>query len=166
MKKYLLLLLLVAMPFSVMADQRFENWQGICHFNYDANNDDNEVYFSNCKNTIDTYDDGNGTLAFGSSSVKETYIVEKNTYPKGLVDGNVFLKGNASTAGDKYEVSNTTCVMVTSNYNADADDNNETVYTTNDWELEMIAKDKHNKRRDNHNMKVAFDLNCRNGVAQ
>ena len=46
--KYLQLILLLFTT-SLMADQRFETWQGLCHFAYDPADDDNNetVYTTN-----------------------------------------------------------------------------------------------------------------------
>ena len=41
----------VFITWTAQADQRFESEQGICHFAYDTNDSDNEVYFANCQNT-------------------------------------------------------------------------------------------------------------------
>ena len=179
MKKTIVALFVIAnmMYFSsnALADQRFENWQGICHFAYDAEDDDNEVYFANCINTIDTYDagDGNGRLAYGSAGVTQKYDPSRDTYPKGITKrGDVVkMKGNASTVGgDNFTVADFACVMVTSNYNADADDNNETVYNTNDWDLVMSASKGKAKGKEKDKslggLKITYKLNCRGGVAQ
>ena len=140
MKKTIVALFVIAnmMYFSsnALADQRFENWQGICHFAYDVNDDDNEVYYANCVNRIKTHDygDGQGRLAYGSSTVKEAWYPESlSTYGRA-----VKLKGSQANEGRNLEhtvAADIPCVMVTSNYNADADDNNETVYVTDDWVL-------------------------------
>jgi len=65
--KYLLLLLL---SFSAHADQRFETVGGFCHFILSTQNDDNEVFFSNCQNSITQLDDGS---AIGSSIIEMEY---------------------------------------------------------------------------------------------
>ena len=162
---FILAIAFLLMSVDVLADQRFETWQGLCHFAYDVNDDDNEVYFANCKNTIDTHDrgDGAGRLAYGTSIVSETYSLQDLTFPKFTNGG--FLKGvdaSQDVYGSNYQVSNAPCVMVTSNYNAAADDNNETVYITNDWNLEM------NMVHVDSNLvtDVTFKLNCRSGVSQ
>ena len=156
--------LLLLLAHTAIADQRFESWQGLCHFAYDVNDDDNEVYFANCKNTIDTHDagDGAGRLAHGSSIVSTTYSLEALTMPKFTNGGK--LKGvdaDPGVYGDDYLTANTACVMVTSNYNAGADDNNETVYVTNDWDLLMTTEVDSSLKA-----VVGFELNCRNGVQQ
>lgn len=163
--KHLLLLALLILNANVQADQRFESWQGLCHFAYDVNDDDNEVYFANCKNTIDTHNtgDGNGRLAYGSSVVTETYSLHDLTIPKFNSGG--LLKGtdaDGTIYDDSYAISNAPCVMVTSNYDAGADDNNETVYVTNDWNLEIDM----GAVGDGLITDVSFKLSCRGGVAQ
>lgn len=132
MKKFLIIMMLFAVPFVAEADQRFETWQGLCHFAYDPNDDDNEVYFANCDNSIVTHQG----VAHG-----HTRTIQKGGSPIGQSYEAKRLIGAATNADyyPGYTVSNTACVMVTSNYDAGADDNNETVYTTNDWDL-TIAK--------------------------
>ena len=163
--KKLILAVLLLIPFAAVADQRFETWQGLCHFAYDPADDDNEIYFANCINTIDTYDagDGQGRLAYGAARTKQTYDITKGTYPGDIISNNIKLKGVDSVAGDDYLISNTDCVMVTSNYNAGADDNNETEYRTNDWELEVVLSPIAKRPND---MVLVYQLNCRGGVAQ
>lgn len=163
--KHLFLILALCFSFNAFADQRFETWQGLCHFAYDPNDDDNEVYFANCDNTIDTHDsgDGQGRLAYGSSITSSEYYLPDMVTPK--FAGVNKLKGvdaDAAFYGDEYtEAVNTQCVMVTSNYNAGADDNNETVYVTNNWNLEISQSTDANL-----NQVVAYKLSCRDGVAQ
>ena len=155
----LFLILALCLSFYAHADQRMETWQGLCHFSADANNSDNEVYFSNCLNTIDVRDG----VAFGSSVVTSgEYSLTTDTMPRLLMGG----KFRGPTAFDYvdmgYVVTNTQCVMVTSNYNAGADDNNETVYVTGDWNLEIemstVSIDL--------TTKLTYHLNCRGGVQQ
>lgn len=163
--KYLLALLL-CLPLVVQADQRFETWQGLCHFAYDSADDDNEVYFANCSNSINTYDaqDGQGRLAYGTSKITESYHLPDLTRPA-FQQGN--LKGadaDPAIYGDDYVTAAATpCVMVTSNYNAAADDNNETVYVTDNWNLEISNIGPIDSSLI---MWVTFTLNCRNGIAQ
>lgn len=142
------LLLLCLLPFTVLADQRFETEQGQCHFAYDPNDDDNEVYFANCINTINTYSDGGERLAYGVS------IVHAETNPIGIPKI-VRLQGTAATQQRNYTTTNTNCAMVTSNYNGDGT-NNYTTYNTNDWTLTAVGV----------GGKAKYHLTCRKGSAQ
>ena len=150
------------------ADQRFETWQGLCHFAYDTNDDDNEVYFANCKNTINTQDagDGQGRLAYGESVTTARYRLDDKVY-KGIVNGDSWQRGadadpNLYPDGMQYKLAaNTACVMVTSNYDAGNDDNNETVYTTNDWNMEITVQEFSKEV-----MVLRYHLSCRNAAAQ
>lgn len=171
MKKSTLAILIIASFFigvqSAQADQRFESWQGICHFAYDEADDDNEVYFANCQNVINTHDgqDGQGRKAYGTSTVKQKYpIFDAVAYIKGV---DTYLKGadadNTQYPDSKYtSAPNTPCVMVTSNYNAANDDNNETVYVTNDWNLSIEWGKYDFEDRSNT---LTYKLSCRGGIA-
>ena len=181
------LLMIMAVSQLAVADQRFESWQGLCHFAYDANDDDNEVYFANCKNSINTYDagDGQGRLAYGSSKVSVVYGPADKTIIKTLHQTGVINIKGADALGLLYpdilytRAANTPCVMVTSNYNADADDNNETVYVTNDYNLEItlrddlesdvvefVDEDGITRKRYSKSVTVTYELACRGGIAQ
>ena len=173
MKKTIVALFVIAnmMYFSsnALADQRFENWQGICHFAYDVNDDDNEVYFANCLNTIKTHDknDGNGRQAYGSAYVEATHAVQWETNAKfDMYASKKTLKGADVTSSqyDSYQSApDIPCIMVTSNYDAANDDNNETVYITNNWVLEIEWKD---FDLATYTGTMKYSLNCKNGVAQ
>ena len=170
MKSFIILAIsFILMSSDVLADQRFESWQGLCHFAYDTNDDDNEVYFANCINSIDTFDagDGQGRLAYGSSTVSMNFNILKGEFPRGIGGANKFIKGsdaNPIIYGDNYTVAvNTPCVMVTSNYDANADDNNETVYVTNDYNLEIVWK---NTDTETMTSDLTYNLACRGGVPQ
>ena len=165
--KYLTIALLglLLTPVIANADQRFESHQGICHFAYDVSNDDNEVYFENCKNTIDVFNGvmTNGiTSASGTSTITQSYILKDGAQPHTL---STKLKG--ADAGILYvnhlSAPNTPCVMVTSNYNAANDDDNETVYVSNDWNLEIDVSPYNSVTG---RMTYTYTLACRNGVAQ
>ena len=167
MKYSNLFLFLLLLALNVSADQRFETNQGLCHFAYDVNNSDNEVYFANCQNTINTYDagDGQGRLAHGTSTVQQEYELLNYTFP---IFSSFFLKGadaNKQIYSDgRYTTAlNTSCVMVTSNYDAGADANNETVYVTNDWNLDINFG--HYDAATGVSI-ITYALDCRNGVAQ
>ena len=167
--KYLLFIMAILLSFGATADQRFESDGGYCHFAYDTNDDDNEVYFANCINTIDTYDaaDGQGRLAMGDTNVKKHYTVRDKTYIAALEKGNIYLKGNQTGESyGNYDVSNAPCVMVTANYDAGNDDQNETVYVTNDWNLEIRVYKREDDSFEKGNLKVTYNLACRNGIAQ
>ena len=166
--KQLFLLVLLCLPFGAFADQRFESHQGICHFAYDADDPDNEVYFSNCVNTINTaitpFTQG-VRYAFGTSLSEQDYTLVYNTHP--YTQG-AKLKGSEASPirfpDSEYTLAvNTPCVMVTSNYDAANDDDNETVYVTNDWNFELIVG---SLNLNTQTMRYTYVLNCRKGVAQ
>jgi hypothetical protein len=162
MKHYTVLLALVCVLLlahgMAKADQRMETWQGLCHFGYDPANANNEIYFANCENSIDVY---NGA-ATGVTTVSQDYQLFgefNNTRKPPAIPTSAWVTdasdpdvkrtkmiGNQTDWWDRYDTSittyriqNTACTMVTSNYNAGNDDNNETVYTTNNWTL-IITK--------------------------
>jgi hypothetical protein len=143
--RFLLLLLLI--PGLAISDQRFETEQGQCHFSYDPNDDDNEVYFANCVNTINTYDNGAGRLAYG------TAIVDAPVVSIGI-PRKVKLQGTAAVPRDGYITTETDCQMVTSNYNGDGT-NNYTTYATNDWYLTIDTKGKGNSKKG-----AKYELTC------
>jgi hypothetical protein len=147
----LLLCLLAMYAVTATADQRFETEQGQCHFSYDPNDDDNEVYFANCVNTINTYDNGAGRLAYG------TAIVDAPVVSTGIARS-VKLQGTAAAPRDGYTVTETDCQMVTSNYNGDGT-NNYTTYATDDWHLEIKANGKGKKG-------AKYNLTCRAAAPQ
>ena len=161
MKKLNLLIVLFAFVCgSVLGDQRFETEQGQCHFSYDINDDDNEVYFANCVNTINTYDDGGGRLAYGTAVVSARLVDEG-------VPSRVRQQGQDAEPRAGYTVSNTDCVMVTANYNNDGT-NNYTTYATNNWYLDIDAAGNNGKGKGNGNgrKEADFKLTCFAGAAQ
>jgi hypothetical protein len=157
---------LAVFSFCANADQRMETEQNLCHFAYDPNDDDNEVYFGTCKNVIDTYDaqDGQGRLASGKSTV----TAEKAR--DGMPDL-VQLQGSAALPIEGYTVTNTNCQMVTSNYNGDGT-NNYTQYNTNDWTLtiKQVVRNQGDKGFvdgvDEVSKRYIYHIECRGGVAQ
>jgi len=114
MKYLLTLLAALAITFSLStyADQRFETVGGFCHFvtpeGFATANDDNEVFFANCENSIRQTADGSGE---GSTKV----IVQ---YPKGAEPFEETYKTSGAETGID-------CNMV---------DSNGTQYTTQDWD--------------------------------
>lgn len=108
--KYLSIVLLFIAT-SVCADQRFETVGGFCHFvtpqGFQNNNDDNEVFYANCKNSIRQEANGTGS---GSSKITAKYP------PRGIP----FI-GEHEYTGEETGVD---CVMV---------DSNGTQYVTRDW---------------------------------
>ncbi len=135
--KYLILLTIL-FSFNALADQRGEDRQGgLCHFAYDPADADNEINMSDCQVAINQYDagDGQGRLAFMSVIATKTYNIYDGTHPV-LSDFN--FKGADTVGYDGHVVSaNTVCTQVRSNYDANADDSAETVYVSNDWNLEF-----------------------------
>jgi hypothetical protein len=109
--KYIILTMLL-FSFNAVADQRFETTGGFCHFvtpeGFANNNDDNEVFFANCENSIRQKANGDGE---GSTTVKVDY-------PAGAVP----FYGEHKYSGADTGIN---CVMV---------DSNNTQYTTQDWD--------------------------------
>jgi hypothetical protein len=114
--KYLLFVLLL--PLTVIADQRFETVGGFCHFvtpeGFRNANDDNEVFFANCLNSIRQNEDGTGD---GSTVVKVKY-------PEGALP----FTESYETSGAETGID---CVMV---------DSNNTQYVTQDWNSKYKPK--------------------------
>jgi len=100
-----------ALSFGASADQRFETVGGFCHFvtpeGFQTANDDNEVFFANCLNSIRQKANGDGE---GSTTVKVIY------------PGSALLFTEDYTTNGPATGIN--CNMV---------DSNGTTYTTNDW---------------------------------
>lgn len=157
--KYLILLLLAS---PVLADQRVENWQGICHFSYDANNNNNEVYSSNCQTAITLYEG----IASATGKLIQTYNFTDRTLPKPMQQIPIIgfkFKGTDAQGYQNYELQNGNCVMVTSNYDAGTDSNNETVYATRDWNLTAKPEIVDTKTGE---VIVTYKLACRGGIQQ
>ena len=110
MKIFTAILLMFFMT-GAIADQRFETVGGFCHFvtpeGFANGNDDNEVFFANCENSIQQNQDGTGS---GSTLVNVKY-------PAGALP---FIGEHTFTGAD----TGVNCVMV---------DSNGTQYTTQDW---------------------------------
>jgi hypothetical protein len=108
--KYFIIVLMM-LSFTAVADQRFETVGGFCHFvtpeGFANGNDDNEVFFANCENSIRQNQDGTGS---GSTLVKVKY-------PAGALP----FTGKHTFTGAGTGVD---CVMV---------DSNGTQYVTRDW---------------------------------
>ena len=115
--KYIMLILMM-LSMGAVADQRFETNNGMCHFvtpeGFANGNDDNEVFFANCENSIRQNQNGTGS---GSTMVKVKY-------PAGAMPfvGEYEFTG-AGTGVD--------CVMV---------DSNGTQYVTQDWTASYEAE--------------------------
>jgi len=135
--KALYLTVLVLFSSVVQADQRFETVGGFCHFILNPDNDDNEVFFANCENSITQNNDGSGE---GS-----THVVVK--YPLG---GEPIVK---TTYFDNETAPNIPCVMV---------DSNGTTYVSNDW----YSKYKYRAGRRHKPAQITFSMVCSNGRQQ
>lgn len=155
--KYLILLALF-FTFTAFADQRFETAGGYSHFVLDQNNDDNEVYFSNCESTIETVDG----IANGGTKCKqkEVRIIPWLKYNEGIVRN----QGEDDEAyilplnGNTYP---TSCEMVTSNYDTANDDWNQTEYTTNTWVAKYVAS---RSSEEHPFFDITYTLYCKDGV--
>lgn len=120
--KYLLLSLALLLSTPAMSDQRFETVGGFCHFILNAQNDDNEVYFANCLNSIVQNNDGTGN---GSTIILVTYPT-----------GSAPISEDITFTGTDTGIP---CIMV---------DSNGTTYQTNDWDSEYkILPSKNNLDR-------------------
>ena len=112
-----LLIVLLMFTMNAYADQRFETVGGFCHFvtpeGFENTNDDNEVFFANCENSIRQNQDGTG-----SGSTKTT-----GKYPAGALP----FTGEHEYSGE----TGVDCVMV---------DSNGTVYVTQDWNSKYEVK--------------------------
>jgi hypothetical protein len=150
--KYIILAVSMIACTSVIADQRFETNNGFCHFVLNPSNADNEVFFSNCRNSIVQNNDGTGT---GTTYIKVQFPV-----------GGAPISESLALTGDETGIA---CNMV---------DSNGTQYTTNDWTSEYIFVKNRRKGKGNyarfkhrwHDKKkadtVIFSLICRNGQQQ
>jgi hypothetical protein len=133
----------VLMFISVVAvgDQRFETVGGFCHFvtpeGFQTANDDNEVFYANCLNSIRQNADGSGS---GSTTIN----VE---YPVGAAP---FIDSYETTGAD----TGVDCVMV---------DSNGTTYVTQDWNSVYEVK---TRGKSKLNVEINFELVCRNGAQQ
>jgi hypothetical protein len=142
--KYLLILLF-AFTLSAQADQRFETVGGFCHFvtpeGFATANDDNEVFFANCENSIRQNNDATGS---GSTLVEVDY-------PLGALPfTGKFAYSGAETGID--------CVMV---------DSNGTAYVTQDWDSVYESKIKyHKKTNEPQKAEIKYSITCRNGAQQ
>jgi len=116
-KLFLVILLGMFVVSGAFADQRFETVGGFCHWvtveGFTNNNDDNEVFFANCENSIRQNQDGTGT---GSTVAKVKYPAAAMPF----VGEHEFT--GAGTGID--------CVMV---------DSNGTQYVTQDWTATYTA---------------------------
>ncbi len=143
--------------FNVMADQRFETAGGYSHFVLDQNNDDNEIYFANCENSIET---ANGVASGSTRCVKKKErIIPWLKYNEGTIrnQGEDDEKYILVLSGDTYP---TPCQMVTSNYDAANDDWNQTEYTSNTWSARYVAE-----RSEGHPFfNITYTLYCKDGV--
>lgn len=149
--KKLILFFTIALAFAisapVYADNRAET-KGTCHFAPDPADDDNEVYGSVCKNSIETYDagDGQGRLAYTEVWAHKDYTVIDGAFPKSIGPANKATRGSDADP-DQYNVwtgplgdetpytltENTNCASVTHNYN---NGDNYTVYNSDDYNVE------------------------------
>lgn len=104
-------LLVIVVAGNAWSDQRFETVGGFCHFvtpeGFQNGNDDNEVFFSNCENSIRQKSDGTG-----EGSTRVTVFYPMGSQP--------FVKTHTASGAD----TGIDCVMV---------DSNGTTYTTRQW---------------------------------
>ncbi len=124
----------------VQADQRFETVGGFCHFvtpdGFMAGNDDDEVFFANCENSIHQNADGTGSGT--------TIITVAFPYGDAPFD-DTWHETGAETGVN--------CVMV---------DSNGTQYVTLDWKSDYIYRKPTRKRP----ASIKFSMSCRNGAQQ
>ena len=151
--KYLIAVL-TFVTFGAVADQRMETRDGFCHAvtpeGFQTANDDNEVFLSNCVNSIRQDADGNGDGSY----------VMKVKYP----DGAAPFLASYTTSGAETGIN---CVMV---------DSNGTNYVTQDWDSTYKVKIKRYPVRQHGNeskpwtykkvAEIEYRLACRNGAQQ
>ena len=134
--KAIYLMVLVLFSSVVQADQRFETVGGFCHFVLNPENDDNEVFFANCQNSIVQNNDGTGR---GS-----TIIEVKYPFGSAPIEKTLILTG---------EETGIPCVMV---------DSNGTTYSTLDW----TSKYQYRPPRGKNRSTVIYEMICSNGQQQ
>ena len=161
--KYLTLLFYLLLPTLASADNRFEIAGNYCHTAHNPADDDDEIYFSNCVSAIWTPQVGGQRIANGNVIMTKGYPVHDLTHP---VLSDLKFKGSDtvnSQSADYIVAANTPCVMVTANYDAANDDQNETVYVSNDWNLiyEWVGYD-----AETQIATLEATLSCRNGIQQ
>lgn len=148
--KYLLQFLLLTTVFtaSVNADQRCDMDTQNCHISLDPNDDDTEIdvpaamYNAQVNRyVVDGARRANGSYhGFIKFPMNTTGVRPPLLQPYSAAD--IFTKGNANTRtlDDKFIVAqNTACNLVRSNFqeNTGSDDQNQTQYTSNDWDLSV-----------------------------
>ena len=160
--KYLLSILLF-ISINVCADQRFETDGGYCHTAHNVNDADDEIYFSNCVSSIWTPKVDGQRVANGNTIMSKEYPIADGGFP--VLGGTKFKGVDAPYNAylDYDTAANTPCVMVTANYDAANDDQNETVYVTNDWNLSYEWLD---YNAENQTAMLQATLSCRGGVQQ
>ena len=148
--KYLLLLLTL-LSFSILADQRIDSDTQNCHIAPDPNDADAEmdtgcVHYSA---QVNRYLDANGVRkAQGSYNGKLKLLMSNaRVNPSQIVpisSGDFILVGSDNTRTMRVGVetttaNNTDCDLVRTNYqqNTGSDDQNQTEYSTNDWDLSV-----------------------------
>jgi hypothetical protein len=142
------------------ADQRMETVGGFCHFVVDPNNDDNEVFFANCENSIAV---NNQTAT--SSTFKQVFYAGYDDVP---ISKTLKFKGVGSLSQKTdYQTINVTCESVDSNGNN---------YSTTDWEsvywyrnyikrvYNIGGKNRFRKTNDIGGIMITYQLTCRNGA--
>lgn len=141
--------LAVAMSFlaTAYADQRCDMDTQNCHISLDPNDDDTEIDVSAAifNAQVNRYVDADGLRKANGSYHGEIRVPLGNARvrPDLLVPntaGDIFMVGSANTRylrGDYITAANTACNLVRSNYqeNTGSDDQNQTEYTTNNWDL-------------------------------
>ena len=169
--KYLIFIIALAVTFinPVYADPRIEAEQDLCHFPYNPDDTDNEVYSWSCDDAdlIQRVDAAGNNIVSGSAKESREYELTDLTFPQKAYllltgsdadpvkypDGDGFRTGYITATGSA-------CAMVTSNYDAGAGANNQTEYTSNDWNIEIIIN-RYEYQTDL--MRYDYSLNCRNG---
>lgn len=141
MKAILAGLLALGIVSSVSADQRFETTGGFCHFvtpeGFQNGNDDNEVFYANCLNSIRQNSDGTGN---GSTIINVKFPLDSAPFTESYETS--------------FEETGIDCVMV---------DSNGTTYVSQDWNSTYEYR---GITRRNKIPSIKYTLICRNGNQQ
>lgn len=154
--KYLILITALFLTFNAHSDQRCDMDTQNCHISLDPNDDDTEIdvpasiYSAQVNRyVIDGVRNANGSyhgfIKIPANGLVLPPLLKANSY------SDIFTKGNANTRplDDKFVVAqNTECNLVRSNFqeNTGSDDQNQTQYTSNDWDLSVKWQRLENKK--------------------
>lgn len=164
-------MLMFVMSFGVFADQRIDRDTNNCHISLDPNDDDTEMDLSCTELNSGVYREVNADGVriangwyFGFIRVPLDQAVNGEYFVEGQ---DIYRKGQDSAAADKPYVvaANTSCNLVRSNYqqNTGSDDQNQTEYVSNDYELKLKWFNKFGDERGHFGI-WQVEMYCRNGT--